>query len=336
MTKTQNDAAIERERAHAEKQTTAHIQANGGGGVRCCALVGDTDKSRASDAESAGSGGAGGVKPCACGCGGMVKSPDKRGRERHWLKGHQRKVKNSMQNVLVAIGKPCRNCGGEIKARHKERNWALKMKDFCCNRCGILWNVKTRDNAQVTAAMRAASHTPEAQAKRTAGLRNSPKRMMATVAAHSEDAIKKANASRMVIPGFQSLPENFSAKWWRVRDDRGRIHEFKNLSWFIKVNPELFLAEDINWKDATRSRAYGGISSIRPSSTRRRVNGTWKGWTWYSQTERLKNEGHDLLDRDSVSLGGGGGVLVCDNDGETNARAQGYNGEHSNTPTQNP
>lgn len=40
---------------------SAPIQANGEGGVRCCALVGDTDKSRAPDADSAGSGRGGGT-----------------------------------------------------------------------------------------------------------------------------------------------------------------------------------------------------------------------------------------------------------------------------------
>ena len=223
-------------------------------------------KADLSVAESYGTSGVGGVKPC---------------------------------NVLVAIGKPCRNCGGEIKARHKERKWALKNKNFCRNHCGVLWNAKTRDNAQVTSAMRAAAHTQEAQAKRTAGLRNSPKRMTATVAAHSEAAIEKANATRSMNPGFQSLPENFSAKWWRVRDERGRIHEFKNLVWFIKKNPHLFDPEDVG--DSCKCRAYGGISSIRPRINSRKVNGSWKGWTWYSQTERLKNDGHDLLDRKSHS-----------------------------------
>jgi hypothetical protein len=211
---------------------------------------------------------------------------------------HSSKLKNSMDNILVPIGKYCRNCGREIKARHKDRNWALKMKNFCCNRCGISWNVKARDNTKITEAMRAASQTLESRAKRAAGLRNSPKRINIVIAAHLEDAIKKANASRRMILGFQSLPENFSSKWWRVRDYRGRIHEFKNLSWFIKANTELFLPEDIKCKVTTRCKAYGGIKSLRPSPTRRRVNGSWKGWTWYSQTERLTNEGRDLLERD--------------------------------------
>ncbi len=207
---------------------------------------------------------------------------------------------NVGRNTRVAIGKLCSNCAAPIMARRKEMNWALKTKNFCSRKCSAQGVAKTRDNMTVTAAMRAAAHSPEAQAKRTDGLRNSPKRMLCTVAAHSPEAVAKAQLSRGKIRGFQSVPENFSAVWWRLRDDRGRIHEFRNLSYFIKTNHDLFLPEDINWEKITRGRAYGGIRSLRPNPTRRKVNGTWKGWTWYSQTERLKNDGHDLLDRDSV------------------------------------
>jgi hypothetical protein len=115
---------------------------------------------------------------------------------------------------------------------------------------------------------------------------------------HTEPFTKKAQATRNRMPGYQPIPEHYSAKWWSVRDARGVAHEFKNLCYFIRQHPELFLPEDLLTPGKTsQCRAYGGISSIRPSPTRKIVNGSWKGWTWLSHYEDIKMNGADPLRR---------------------------------------
>jgi len=308
-------------------------------------------------------------------------------------------------NVLASIGKPCRNCGGEIKARYMDRKWALKNRDFCCRRCGALWNAKTRDNAQVTAAMRAASHTPEAQAKRTAGLKNSPKIAAAMAKTASEKA--KAEAIRLAatkpcacgcgteiptigVDGTESFwvrghdkrvtgckerekervptgtlcvvcetpilarrkevgwaakkrhccsdscslvlahravtPEqkarmieqlkariaadprfcaglgHHGVRTWRLRNPSNVIYEFRNLRLFIMEHEALFAPEDVEWRNAKKGMQCRALYGLWGLSIRRAtVGGSWKGWTWHSQTERLKNDGRDLIERKSHS-----------------------------------
>ena len=206
-----------------------------------------------------------------------------------------------MRDEIVPIGKQCKNCNGEIMARYSRRGEALQKKVFCSKRCNGLWSAINTDMTQRIARMQEKAHTPETCAKRIAAVKSSPKADNFMKAAHAPETRAKINISmaetRAKTPYLQRLPENISAVWWRVRDARGRVHEFKNLSWFITAHPDLFLEDDINWENPTRSKAYAGISSIKPLGNRKRVNGTWKGWTWYSQTERLFNGGDDLLDR---------------------------------------
>lgn len=213
--------------------------------------------------------------PCACGCGTLIPLR-KNGSPRSWVKGHHLKkyTGNESGRDKVEINKPCKSCGKPIMARREEIGWAMNKKEFCSRKCAAAFRVE--NYIQDLNAMQLASRTEAAGSNRRLGYIEAQKR----------------------IPGLQKTPENYRAVWWRVRDYRGRIHEFKNLCWFIRENPSLFLAEDINYKHTVRSSAYCGISGLRPNPKRKKVNGSWKGWTWYSQTERLKNEGNDLLDRE--------------------------------------
>jgi len=217
--------------------------------------------------------------PCACGCGTLIPLKQKNSSPQKWVKGHHLKKYRGNQNGAdkVEITKPCKNCGKAIHARRKEIGWAMKKKEFCNRKCSAVFHGKNCTHNLIP--MMAASHTPTARVNRRLGYIEAQKR----------------------IPGLQKTPENYKAVWWRVRDYQGRIHEFKNLCWFIRENPSLFLKEDINYKHTIRSRAYSGISGLRPNPTRKIVNGSWKGWTWYSQTERLKNDGRDLIERKSHS-----------------------------------
>jgi hypothetical protein len=199
----------------------------------------------------------------------------------------------------TGIGKACLMCGGEIKARFKEVNWAREHRRFCSRRCINQWRVRHRDNMSYSAPMRKVAFLPQNRAKRSAGLRNSPKVQRIVAMLHTEPFVKKAQATRNMMPGFQPVPEHYSAKWWNVRDPRGVAHKFRNLCYFIRQHPELFLPEDLLTPGKTsQCRAYGGICSIRPSPRRRITNGSWKGWTWVSHYEEIKMNGDDPLRRE--------------------------------------
>ena len=115
----------------------------------------------------------------------------------------------------------------------------------------------------------------------------------------AKDNLEFAIRHLELYPHMAKGPLNQRSSIWRLRSPRGIIFEFKNLRDFIRENPALFDQTDVIWKPTKkrqlRCRAYSGIMSISPRL--KRPNGEWKGWTWHSQTERLKNEGRDLLER---------------------------------------
>ena len=97
-------------------------------------------------------------------------------------------------------------------------------------------------------------------------------------------------------------------KGWRLRDPNNKVFEFRNLSKFLREHPEMFLPEDLKCRpkkgrkeDGTNCSAYIGIALLRPTMKKIGAASSWKGWTWYSQTERLKNEGRDLLERNGTA-----------------------------------
>lgn len=135
-------------------------------------------------------------------------------------------------------------------------------------------------------------HRDECEARRIAGMNKSEK-----TAAQRRSALsmtEKQQATRNKMPKFTKNESHIAAKIWRLRDPNNRVHAFKNLANWIRLNPEMFLPEDIAWK-GNNCRAHSGISSLSPY--KKEPAGSWKGWTWYSQTERIHNEGSDLLDR---------------------------------------
>lgn len=92
-------------------------------------------------------------------------------------------------------------------------------------------------------------------------------------------------------------PDNAKAEVWRIRSPDNVVYEFKSLEAWIHEHEHLFNAEDVVWhrRGGRMCRALGGIYTL--SSRKKRATGSWKGWTWHSQQERLKNEGRDLLER---------------------------------------
>ncbi len=92
-------------------------------------------------------------------------------------------------------------------------------------------------------------------------------------------------------------PNNASAGIWRLRDPRRAVHEFRSVTFWVKNNERFFAPDDVQWHRDKRGhwkcRAVSGLQSLSPR--KKHPSGSWKGWTWYSQTERLKNDGADLL-----------------------------------------
>jgi hypothetical protein len=85
--------------------------------------------------------------------------------------------------------------------------------------------------------------------------------------------------------------KHHAGRKWHIRSPSNVEYRFLNLAEFIRRNPHLFDPADVPVK------AMRGIGMLRPSDTRKRISGTWKGWTWISLCEVFNNSGNDLLHR---------------------------------------
>lgn len=108
-------------------------------------------------------------------------------------------------------------------------------------------------------------------------------------------------------PKYQKGVQNQSSKEWRIRSPLGNVYIFKNLRNFLSKNPHLFEKEDVKWKIQKRCKynkyieveicnAFS-LAALRPSINSGNRSSSWKGWTWYSEEERILNDGKDLLER---------------------------------------
>ena len=226
------------------------------------------------------------------------------------MRGHANKLKamsRPKRGEMVPIGRDCQ-CGRQILEKYSSRNCSTKR--FCSRSCGVKFRdpVKTRSAGQVCdiSAMLLRTRAPDVQKKRFETLVRIGHMDRLVDLAHSDLAIEKANASRAKNPGFCSTPENFSAKHWFLRCPNGKTYAFKNLSWWIRANRDMFDPADVVFGSGgvPKCRAYGGLLSISPH--RVKTNGSWKGWTWCSIDERRFNGGGDLLQRAYTGDGGGG------------------------------
>jgi len=125
-------------------------------------------------------------------------------------------------------------------------------------------------------------HSPEAKARRIEAQKTSP--------------LCRAQTKKMIEAMMQSEkckagPKHHAGKKWHLRSPSNVEYHFINLDEFIRKHPHLFNPDDIPVK------ARRGIQGLRPSNTRKRVSGTWKGWTWISYFETFYNSSNDLLDR---------------------------------------
>lgn len=94
---------------------------------------------------------------------------------------------------------------------------------------------------------------------------------------------------------------NACARTFHLRSPDGRSFSGRNVNEFVRENPNLFLPDDVVWKEQKwgiagkrhRCRATVGLSGIL-----RGHRGSWKGWTVNSLTEAFHNAGCDIIERD--------------------------------------
>lgn len=125
-------------------------------------------------------------------------------------------------------------------------------------------------------------HSPEIRKRQREGCKKSSLHAAAT---------KKMIEVMMQSEKCKAGLKHHAGRKWHIRSPSNVEYHFLNLSEFIRTHSHLFDADDIPVK------AHRGIQGLRPSDTRKRVNGTWKGWTWISLCETFYNSGDDLLDR---------------------------------------
>ena len=107
----------------------------------------------------------------------------------------------------------------------------------------------------------------------------------------------------MSMPGMRAGLGHINEKTWSVRDPMGKTHRFRNLCEFVRNNQSMFIPEDsiprkicghVSW---ISTRAYSGLSGLRPSNKKKTTKGQWKGWVWVMLDERALNNAVDPMDR---------------------------------------
>ena len=155
-------------------------------------------------------------------------------------------------------------------------------------------------------------HTPEIQKKaliarlasekwkesrrKVVKILKSPKVKKLNLEARRKSPLCAAQTRKMIEVMMQSEKckagiKHHAGRKWHIRSPSNVEYHFVNLLEFIRTHSHLFDPDDIPVK------AHRGIQGIRPSDTRKRVNGSWKGWTWISYCEAFYNSSDDLLDR---------------------------------------
>ena len=79
-------------------------------------------------------------------------------------------------------------------------------------------------------------------------------------------------------------------KRWSLRAPNGVHFSFVNLRAFVRENSGLFTAEELTVLKDGKTRAINGLHGLRPSDTRRRVHGSWHGWTWRGDSDGSRIE----------------------------------------------
>lgn len=112
-----------------------------------------------------------------------------------------------------------------------------------------------------------------------------------------------------IDPKIMKGPTNMHSKSGVLRSPMNVEYPFHNLTHFVREHPELFLPEDVVWRERIYRhgvrgervgyicRAASGLGTVVSGG-----RGTWKGWTLVSDIERDMNGGRDLLKRDEATI----------------------------------
>lgn len=111
-------------------------------------------------------------------------------------------------------------------------------------------------------------------------------------------ATMRMRSALVASPICRAGPAHHKGVRWHLRSPTNVEHHFTNLREFIRTHPELFIPADTEIRQPRGyTRAYAGISMLRPTAGKAKVPNTWKGWTWISYFEVFNNDTVDLLNR---------------------------------------
>lgn len=131
-------------------------------------------------------------------------------------------------------------------------------------------------------------HTPEARKKAAESFKTSEA---------AQAALRNAREKMLNTPHCQPGEGYHAAKMWYFRSPDNVTFTFRCLPEFVRNHMHFFQRDG-----DTVKRVTGGLSNLRPTATKKRTPGSWRGWTWVSYTEEFTNDGNDLLGRVSDGL----------------------------------
>ena len=212
-----------------------------------------------------------------------------------WRHGGMKKVKTTEINEPAARLLACKLCAISFEPKRRAQM-------YCSRHCSLRRERKKIERPQLTCAkcgdqyfrMRLDAVKKQKYCSQSCASAASPRDASKMVSGLWADGKYKGSK-------VESGQGNCKAKWWRFRDDRGRIHEFKNLREFVRNNGDMFAPDDVVYMykargKTTSCRAMQGLQSLSFRNTR--PEGSWKGWTICHPTEMAINNGEDLLGRD--------------------------------------
>lgn len=201
------------------------------------------------------------------------------------------KEHHSKKRANLNLEKICAKCGKKFlfKFGRSHKSW-LRQK-FCSITClRSFWETKRLKKLQ--------NKTPRISRK---GIKLDPNIVEKRIA--KQRGVKKTHEKNKIGCIRKGV------KIGCLRDPNGVLHYFKNLTHFVREHEHFFKEEDVQWKYCPkknnpktlgyqRCRASAGLLSLFGSG--KKVPGSWKGWTVFSEAERDLNLSQDLLHRQPI------------------------------------
>lgn len=154
-------------------------------------------------------------------------------------------------------------CTEELRAKHRPAGRPTVTHTYRCAVCGKDFLAGRKISG------RKVTCSPECE-------RELCRRLFAT---RMERMHKNAVKARAISPLHGPFATNIHACRWSLVDPGGRLHEFENLSLFIREHSHLFAKEDLTLQGRSKvSRASSGLAKLAPMRSYRKRS--WKGWAW--------------------------------------------------------